>query len=82
MHRFQIIDCFGDCITRRMFAMKKLILLVCLFLNGCFYQTVSAWDIERAIAKCGSLENVVAISAHFVGDETVICKPNDVSKYL
>lgn len=57
--------------------MKKLILLGCLFLNGCFYQSVNSWDIEKAIAKCGSLEKIVEIHAFFEGYESVICKSNN-----
>lgn len=62
--------------------MKKLILLGCLFLNGCFYQTVNSWDIERAIAKCGSQEMIVEIHAFFEGNERVICKSSNVEFYL
>jgi hypothetical protein len=51
--------------------------LVCatiLPLQGCFYQTVSAWDIERASKKCNGIENVVEISADFLGGEGVQCR--------
>lgn len=56
---------------------KLIIILICLFLNGCFYQTVSQWDIERVITRCGKLENIVAIGASFEGTERVICKPDN-----
>lgn len=57
--------------------MKKFIILICLILNGCFYQTVSQWDIERAIAMCGKLENVAEIVASFEGTERTTCKPDN-----
>lgn len=59
--------------------MKKFIILSCLFLNGCFYQTVSQWDIERAITYCGGLENVAEIMASFEGTERATCKPDNNS---
>lgn len=57
--------------------MRKYIVLICLILNGCFYQTVSQWDIERATTKCGGSENVVAIIADFTGSEYVTCKSDN-----
>lgn len=44
-----------------------------LALQGC-YQVVNSWDIERAINVCGSVENIVEISAFFDGTELVTCK--------
>lgn len=57
--------------------MKKFIVLTCLVLNGCFYQTVSQWDIERAVKFCGKLENVVSILSSFEGTERATCKPDN-----
>lgn len=56
--------------------MKKFIIsLICIMsLQGCAYQTVSAWDIEDAANKCNGLENVVEIQAYFSKTEEVICK--------
>ena len=62
--------------------MKKFIVLVCLFLNGCFYQTVSQWDIERAIVTCKGLENVVGITSSFEGTERATCKPDNGSQTI
>lgn len=44
-------------------------------LSGC-YQTVSGYDIERAIRQCEGLENVQRILADFTGTEDVTCKDN------
>lgn len=62
--------------------MKKYIVAICLLLNGCFYQSVNMWDIERAITLCGNLDNVVEITASFDGNERVICKPDNNSKRI
>lgn len=58
---------------------KALVGFACLFLNGCFYQTVTQWDIERAVVLCGKFENVVEITASFEGTERVTCKPDNKS---
>lgn len=57
--------------------MKKYIVLSCLLLNGCFYQSVNKWDIERAITLCGNINNIVEIHASFDGAERVTCKPDN-----
>lgn len=62
--------------------MRKLILLMCVVLNGCFYQTVSQWDIERANIVCGGAVNVVEILSSFEGTERVTCKPNNKSQSI
>lgn len=62
--------------------MKKFIVLICLVLNGCFYQTVNQWDIERAIMRCGKIENVVEIEALFEGSERVTCKPENKTSLI
>lgn len=62
--------------------MKKFIVLICLVLNGCFYQTVNQWDIERAIKFCGGLENVVLITSAFEGTEQATCRPDNNSGVL
>ncbi len=43
-------------------------------LSGCFYQKVDSYDIHRVIKVCGSIEDVMYINAHAVGDEYVTCK--------
>ena len=55
--------------------MKKLLalILVSLSVSGCVYQSVNQYDIQRAIAICGSLEKVIEINAHHSGVETVLC---------
>ena len=54
--------------------MKSFVLVMCLSLTGCFYQTVNQFDIERASKVCGGIEKVVNISADVYGDESVLCK--------
>lgn len=56
--------------------MKSLILSITamFILSGCIWQTVSHYDIEKAVHECKGLENVVQITAAFVGDEVVTCK--------
>ena len=53
--------------------MKSLVLVMCLSLTGCFYQTVNQFDIERASKVCGGVEKIVQISAAFDGREKVLC---------
>jgi len=53
--------------------MRYIMLPLVLALSGCFYQTVNNNDIQTAIKVCGSLNNIVEISANFVGDERVMC---------
>lgn len=53
--------------------MKYLILIGCLSLTGCFYQTVGQFDIQRARNFCGGIDKIVEIEAHFNGDENVTC---------
>lgn len=48
------------------------IILVAFSLSGC-WQSVNQYDIQDAIKECGSLEQVVHISANFVGVEGVTC---------
>lgn len=61
-----------------MFSSIKLafVLGFCLSLQGCFYQVVDNFDIERASKICGSMGDVVSIAAFFDGQEQVICKNN------
>ncbi len=53
--------------------MKILVLVMCLSLTGCFYQTVNRFDIQRASKVCGGVEKIVQISAVFDGQEKVLC---------
>jgi hypothetical protein len=53
--------------------MKSLVLVMCLSLTGCFYQTVNQFDIGRASKVCGGVEKIVQISAAFDGREKVLC---------
>lgn len=54
--------------------MKKLIVILCVALSGCMWQTVNENDIRAAIRTCGSLHEVSEISATFIGTETVMCE--------
>jgi hypothetical protein len=60
--------------------MKKLVLILCIALSGCMWQTVNESDMRSASRICGNFNNVVEISANFVGEETVLCE--DRKKYL
>lgn len=61
--------------------MKILIsIMLALALQGCMWQTVNESDMRTAARVCGSMNNVVEISANFVGSETVICE--DRTKHL
>lgn len=54
--------------------MKIVFMLVtCVLLSGCFYQTVDSYDILRATKLCGSVGQVHTITASFGGDEVVLC---------
>lgn len=53
--------------------MKYTFIIVSMFLSGC-YQTVNLYDIDRAIVACGSKENIVQITAFFIGAEEVLCR--------
>ena len=53
-----------------------LVLGFCLSLQGCFYQVVNNFDIERASKICGSVGDIVSIAAFFDGKEQVLCKNN------
>lgn len=55
--------------------MKYLMLvLLCLFLQGCMYQTIDKSDLIAAEAKCKEVgSEIFEIKALFWGDETVIC---------
>jgi hypothetical protein len=54
--------------------MKKLIVIMCVALSGCMWQTVNSSDIRSAIRICGDSTKVVEISANFLGEETVLCE--------
>jgi hypothetical protein len=49
-------------------------IMLALALQGCMWQTVNESDMRTAARICGSMNNVVEISANFVGSETVICE--------
>lgn len=53
--------------------LKYICLALVIPLSGCFYQSVSNVDIRRAVQYCGSVDNVVEISAQFIGEEWVYC---------
>lgn len=54
--------------------MRSVILILAFVsLQGCFYQTANSYDIKRAIAFCGSVENIHEITVIAIGDETVLC---------
>ena len=60
--------------------MKKLIVIMCVALSGCMWQTVNSNDIRSAERICGDSTKVVEISANFLGEETVFCENR--KKYL
>ena len=49
--------------------MSKFIIAIiaCVSLSGCFYQTVNQYDINRAIALCGSVANIHQIYSYSLG---------------
>lgn len=49
-----------------------IILTACVGLSGCYQQT-SNFDIHRAIAFCGTIENIAYINIHSTGGGTVKC---------
>ena len=54
--------------------MKTIIAIILgLSLSGCFYQTVDAYDLNKAVTLCGSIENVSSISADALGGEYFQC---------
>ena len=53
--------------------MKSLVLVMCLPLTGCFYQTAEQFDIQRAKNVCGGVEKIVKIVVYFGGVEYVQC---------
>jgi hypothetical protein len=55
-------------------------IMLALALQGCMWQTVTESDMRTAARICGSMNNVVEISANFVGGETVTCE--DRTKHL
>jgi hypothetical protein len=53
--------------------MDKLIVILCIALSGCMYQSVNLSDIEAASKACGGLNQISELSAAFDGQESVIC---------
>jgi len=54
--------------------LKLLPIVACtLLLQGCFWQTVNQWDLQRATYFCGSVEAVAEVTVTFAGGETVTC---------
>ena len=53
--------------------MKKLIVIMCIALSGCMYQSVNFSDIDVAAKVCGGVQNIAELSASFDGSESVIC---------
>lgn len=60
--------------------MKKLILILCIALSGCMWQSVNYSDIDSAAKFCGNVQDIAIISANFLGGESVTC--HDRSKKL
>lgn len=48
-------------------------LVACVSLSGCFFQRADSFDIHRAVAFCGSVENIAEITVHAIGHEGVTC---------
>ena len=55
--------------------MSKFIIAIiaCVSLSGCFYQTVNQYDINRAIALCGSVANIHQIDSYSLGRVDATC---------
>ena len=55
--------------------MSKFIIAIiaCVSLSGCFYQTVNQYDINRAIALCGSIANIHQIDSYYLGRVDATC---------
>jgi uncharacterized membrane protein YjjB (DUF3815 family) len=55
--------------------MSKFIIAIiaCVSLSGCFYQTVNQYDINRAIALCGSVANIHQIDSYSLGRVGATC---------
>lgn len=55
--------------------MSKFIIAIiaCVSLSGCFYQTVNQYDINRAIALCGSVANIHQIYSYYLGRVDATC---------
>ena len=55
--------------------MSKFIIAIiaCVSLSGCFYQTVNQYDINRAIALCGSVANIHQIDSYYLGRVDAAC---------
>lgn len=47
-------------------------LFACVGLSGC-YQQISNFDLHRAVAFCGAVENIAEISVYASGSEDVRC---------
>lgn len=62
--------------------MKYLILISCLSLTGCFYQTVDQFDIQRAKNLCGGIDKIVEIESTFGGKESALCVNGKYSTLL
>ena len=50
-----------------------LILASSLILSGCMYQSVDQYDINRAIALCGSVANIHQIDSYYLGRVDATC---------
>ena len=53
--------------------MKKLVIILCVALSGCMYQSVNSSDIAAAAAVCGGADKITELSSSFAGAESVIC---------
>lgn len=53
--------------------MKYLVFIPAILLSGCFYQSVDQYDIQRAIAYCGSIDKIVSIDSDVTGGEAAKC---------
>ncbi len=54
-------------------------LFACIGLSGCYQQT-SNFDIHRAVAFCGTVENIAYINVHFDGSEMAKCMNQTASQ--
>ena len=53
---------------------KLIVMLSCLMMSGCLYQTVNRYDLDEAEIICANQQShVVEISAQFNSKENVTC---------
>lgn len=54
-------------------------IIACVSFSGCVAQRADSFDLHRAVAFCGSLENIANIVVFFDGGERVVCMDSSQS---